>query len=245
MHPLQEQFKSNTLVQLNTQVLQAGRIAGNLLEISHEIGVLNVRTGKASAEALAGAVQKLLAASNPVEFLQLAATVMRPDPQLWGTYADQLRGIAGKMVAPVTENLANAAAEAPPAPLDLQGVVPPVAMEVVAQEPPLPVEALVPAEAEIPAKAEAPVEAKAQVQPDTATPAAAEAAPEVPKEVQKVAEAIDHVAKSTPVISAATRDPKAMAKATVVPKAAVKPGRAQAMQKGAATGKSAGRSRKG
>jgi len=245
MHPLQEQFKSNTLVQLNTQVLQAGRIAGNLLEISHEIGVLNVRTGKASAEALAGAVQKLLAASNPVEFLQLAATVMRPDPQLWGTYADQLRGIAGKMVAPVTENLANAAAEAPPAPLDLQGVVPPAAMEVVAQEPPLPVEALVPAEAEISAKAEAPVEAKAQVQPDTATPAAAEAAPEVPKEVQKVAEAIDHVAKSTPVISAATRDPKAMAKATVVPKAAVKPGRAQAMQKGAATGKSAGRSRKG
>jgi hypothetical protein len=241
MHPLQEQFKSNTLVQLNTQVLQAGRIAGNLLEISHEIGVLNVRTGKASAEALAGAVQKLLAASNPVEFLQLAANVMRPDPQVWSVYADQLRGIAGKMVAPVTENLANTAAEAAPAPLDLQGVVPPAAMEVVAQEPPLPVEAVISAEAEIPAKAEAPVEAKVQVQADTATPAAAEAAPEV----QKMAEAIDHVAKSTPVISAATQDPKAMAKATVVPKAAVKAGRAQAMQKGAATGKSAGRSRKG
>jgi hypothetical protein len=243
MHPLQEQFKSNTLVQLNTQVLQAGRIAGNLLEISHEIGVLNVRTGKASAEALAGAVQKLLAASNPVEFLQLAANVMRPDPQVWSVYADQLRGIAGKMVAPVTENLANTAAEAAPAPLDLQGVVPPAAMEVVAQEPPLPVEAVISAQAEIPAKAEAPVEAKAQVQPDTATPAAAAA--EAAPEVQKMAEAIDHVAKSTPVISAATQDPKAMAKATVVPKAAVKAGRAQAMQKGAATGKSAGRSRKG
>src|SRR6476620_9353868 len=111
MYPLQEQFKSDALAQLNSRVLQAGKIAGNLLEISHQIGVLNVRTGKASAEALTGAVQKLLAANNPFEFLQLAATVMQPVPQVWTDYAAQLRGIAGKMVTPVTGNLAQVATE--------------------------------------------------------------------------------------------------------------------------------------
>lgn len=232
MYPLQEQFKSDALAQLNSRVLQAGRIAGNLLEISHDIGVLNVRTGKASAEALAGAVQKLLAANNPVEFFQLAATVMRPDPRVWTDYAEQLRGIAGKMVAPVAESTAAAVAEA--ASPDLQGVVPPAAMEVTVQEPPLPVEAVMPAEAV--AQADLPATAAPQV----------DAAPEVPKAVQEVAEAIDNVAKSAPVISAATAPgPQALAKAAVVPKSAVKASRAQAMQKNTAPSKAANRSRKG
>jgi hypothetical protein len=243
MYPLQEQFKSDALAQLNSRMVQAGRIAGNLLEISHQIGVLNVRTGKASAEALTGAVQKLLAANNPVEFLQLAATVMRPVPQVWTDYAEQLRGIAGKMVTPVTQDLAAAAAEAPAAPvaepaaLDLQGVVPPAAMEAAVQEPPMPVEALAPAEAR--------VDAPAQPAAAAAAPSQPEAAPEVPQAVQEVTEAINNVAKSAPVISAAaTPDAKTLAKAAVVPKAAVKASRAQAMQKNASSGKSAGRSRK-
>lgn len=231
MYPLQEQFRSDALAQLNTRMLQAGRIAGNLLEISHDIGVLNVRTGRASAEALAGAVQKLFAANNPVEFFQLAATVMRPDPQVWTDYADQLRGIAGRMVAPVTENAAESAAEAAP-PVDLQGVVPPAAMEVPVQEPPLPVEAAAPAEAQ-------------PVMPDS-TASQPDVAPEVPKAVQEVAEVISNVAKSAPVISAAaTPGPAAMAKTAVVPKATVKASRAQAAQKGAAPSSAASRSRKG
>ena len=232
MYPLQEQFKSDALAQLNSRVLQAGRIAGNLLEISHDIGVLNVRTGKASTEALAGAVQKLLAANNPIEFFQLAATVMRPDPQVWTDYAQQLRGIAGKMVAPAAQDTTEAVAEE--ASPDLQGVVPPAAMDVAAQEPPLPVEAMMPADA--------------VAQPDVPgiTAPEVEAAPEVPKAVQEMTEAINNVAKSTPVMSAAaTPGPQALAKSAVVPKAAVKAGRAQAMQKNTAPAKSASRSRKG
>jgi hypothetical protein len=63
--------------------------------------------------------------------------------------------------------------------------------------------------------------------------------------VQEVTEAINNVAKSAPVISAAaTPDAKTLAKAAVVPKSAVKASRAQAMQKNASSGKSAGRSRK-
>lgn len=241
MYPLQEQFKSDALAQLNSRMLQAGRIAGNLLDISHQIGVLNVRTGKASAEALTGAMQKLLAANNPVEFFQLAATVMRPVPQVWTEYAEQLRGIAGKMATPVTQEAGEAGTEAPAATaaLDLQGVVPPAGMEAAAQEPPLPIEALVPAEAEVEAPAQPPAAAPAASRP--------EAAPEAAQAVQEVTEAINNVAKSAPVIPAAAvaaADPKTLVKAAVVPKAAVKASRAQAMQKNAPSGKSGGRSRK-
>jgi hypothetical protein len=67
----------------------------------------------------------------------------------------------------------------------------------------------------------------------------------VPKAVQEVTEAINNVAKAAPVISAAaTPDAKTLAKSAVVPKAAVKASRAQAMQKGASSGKQAGRARK-
>jgi hypothetical protein len=248
MYPLQEQFKIDALAKLNSQVLQAGQIAGNLLEISRQIGVLNVRTSKASAEAMTGAMQKLLAASSPVEFIQLATTVMRPVPQVWTDYAEQLRNIAGKIVAPATQGLTEAVTAAPaapdtpapaeaPAPLDLQGVVPPATMEAAVQEPPLPVEALVPAEPE--------ADVPAQPSEAVAAPSQADAEPALPKAVQEVTEAINNVAKSAPVISAAaTPDAKTLAKAAVVPKAAVKAGRPQAMQKGAPSGKSGSRSRK-
>ena len=240
MYPLQEQFKSDALAQLNAHMLQAGRIAGNLLEVGHQIGVLNVRTGKASAEALTGAVQKLLAATNPVEFIQLAATVMRPVPQVWTNYAEQLRGIAGKMVGPVTHDLARAATETPvalSAAPDLQGVTPPAPMDVAVTQAVLPVEAPVPAAAE--------VDAEAQPRPAAAASPEAEAASELPQAMQDVTEAINNVAKAAPVISAAAvPDAKTLAKSAVVPKAAVKASRAQAMQKGAPSGKQAGRARK-
>lgn len=222
MYPIQEQFKSDALAQLNSRVLEAGRIAGNLLEISHDIGVLNVRTGKASAEALAGAVQKMLTASNPVEFFQHAAAAMRPDMQAWTQYAEQLRGITGKIAAPVPPVPAIKAAE----PLDLQGVVPPAAMEAALEEPPLPIEALMPAETEAPA-----------------APTPVIDAPEVPQEVVDTAKS---VAKSAPVLpAAAASGPETLAKAAIVPKAAVKASRVQAAQKASASAKSLGRARKG
>jgi hypothetical protein len=167
-------------------------------------------------------------------------------PQVWTDYAEQLRGIAGKMVTPaVTQGLAEAAADipaAPPAPsaaLDLQGVMPPAAMEAAVQEPALPVEAIVAAEPEVEA------ETQAQAAAAATAPSKAEAAPEVSQAVQEVTEVINNVAKAAPVISAAaTPDPKTLAKSAMVPKAAGKANRAQSMQKSAPSGKSAGRSRK-
>lgn len=99
MYSIQEQFRSEALALLNSKVVQTGQIVGNFLEISHEIGVLNVRTGKASAIAVTSAMQKLLAASTPVEFFQTATSVIRPDIQFWNAYAVQLRGIAVKITA--------------------------------------------------------------------------------------------------------------------------------------------------
>ena len=100
MYSIQEQFKTDALAQLNSKVRDAQQIAGNLLEVSREIGVLNLRTTKASAEVLAGTVKKLMSATNPTEFFQLAASVMRPDMQAWTSYTEQLRSIAGKLTAP-------------------------------------------------------------------------------------------------------------------------------------------------
>lgn len=105
MYSIQEQFKTDALAQMTGRVRDAQRIAGTILDLSHEIGVLNVRTTKASAEQIAGAMQKLLAASNPGEFFQLAASVMRPDTQLWTRYIEQLSSIAGKTGIPVATSL--------------------------------------------------------------------------------------------------------------------------------------------
>nr|WP_314623280.1 phasin family protein [uncultured Noviherbaspirillum sp.] len=102
MYSIQEQFKTDALAQINGRVRDAQAIAGTFLDLSREIGVLNVRTTKASAEQVAGAVQKLLGASNPGEFFQIAAAVMQPDMQLWTRYIEQLGSIAGKASAPAS-----------------------------------------------------------------------------------------------------------------------------------------------
>jgi hypothetical protein len=110
MYLLQEQFKSDALAQLNSKVQEAQVIAGNMLEVTRDIGVLNVRTTRASAEVLANTAQKLLSASNPVEFFQLAVNAMRPDIEAWTTYAEQLRDIAGKISLPLKASIASAPA---------------------------------------------------------------------------------------------------------------------------------------
>jgi hypothetical protein len=110
MYLLQEQFKSDALAQLNSKVQEAQVIAGNMLEVTRDIGVLNIRTTKASAEALASTAQKLLSARDPVEFFQLAVSAMRPDVQAWTMYAEQLRGIAGKISLPLKASIASAPA---------------------------------------------------------------------------------------------------------------------------------------
>ena len=71
MYSIQEQFKTDAFAQMNGRVRDAQTVAGTFLDLSREIGVLNVRTGKASAEQLAGMMQKLLGASNPGEFFQI------------------------------------------------------------------------------------------------------------------------------------------------------------------------------
>jgi hypothetical protein len=83
MYSIQEQFKTDALAQMNDRVRNAQLVAGNILDLSREIGVLNIRTTKASTEQFAGAVRKLLGASNPAEFMQIATSVMQPDMQLW------------------------------------------------------------------------------------------------------------------------------------------------------------------
>lgn len=105
MYSIQEQFKTEALAQLNSKVRDAQLIAGNILDLSREIGVLNVRTTKASAEMLVDAVQKMLSASNPTEFFQRAAAAMRPDMQVWTSYTEQLRGITDKLTAPGAASL--------------------------------------------------------------------------------------------------------------------------------------------
>jgi hypothetical protein len=106
MYSIQEQFKTDALAQMNDRVRNAQLVAGNILDLSREIGVLNIRTTKASTEQFAGAVRKLLGASNPAEFMQIATSVMQPDMQLWTSYIEQLRSIADKAGAPVKSALA-------------------------------------------------------------------------------------------------------------------------------------------
>jgi hypothetical protein len=230
MYSIQEQFKTDALAQLNSKVRDAQLIAGNMLELSREIGVLNVRTTKASAEVLAGAVQKLLGASNPGEFFQLAASVMRPDMQVWTSYTEQLRSIAGKMTAPL------AASRAP-----AEGYVhaPAAAPEVSAPEP----EAETPAAFAAPAEETAaapvapePVVEKAVVQPEVVAapspvvsekavteppPVASKAQPEAPEVIQNVAAAMAGVSKAPPAVLAASTPAKAHT-VTSAPAAAAK-----------------------
>ena len=239
MYSIQEQFKTDALAQLNSKVRDAQQIAGNLLELSREIGVLNVRTTKASAEVLAGAVQKLMSASNPTEFFQLAATVMRPDMQAWTSYTEQLRSIAGKMAAPLAA--APAVPDVPVAAASLaaaEGYVraSDAAPEVDAPEPeaaqpapvaapaepaaaaPLPVapepvvEKAAPVQAELPAPLSAPAPKAAVREPAPAAPPAASRPAPKPEAIKP--EAIKPVADA---IASVSKAPAAVLAASAAP----------------------------
>ena len=105
MYSIQEQFGTDVLAQINNRVQDAQLIAGNVFDLGREIGVLNVRTSRASAEQLVGNVGKLLAATNPGEFFQIAASTMQPDLTLWTSYIEQLSNIAGRAM-PLKTSLA-------------------------------------------------------------------------------------------------------------------------------------------
>jgi hypothetical protein len=126
MYLIQETFTRNALVRLNSSMLDAQKIAENMLEMAREIGNLNLRAGQAGADAFSSAARKLLEANNPVEFLSLAASVARPDFGAVHAYVEQLGGIASKRLsvlpvfqafaptAPTLDVPAPSAAEAPP-----------------------------------------------------------------------------------------------------------------------------------
>lgn len=111
MYLIQETFTRNALVRLNSSMLDAQKIAENMLEMAREIGNLNLRAGQAGADAFSSAARKLLEANSPVEFLSLAAIVARPDFGAVHAYVEQLGGIATKRlsVLPVFQALAPAA----------------------------------------------------------------------------------------------------------------------------------------
>jgi hypothetical protein len=235
MYSIQEQFKTDALAQMNGRVLDAQRIAGNILDLSREIGVLNVRTTKASAEHLAGAMQKLLSASNPGEFMQLAASAMQPDMQLWTGYVTQLQGIAGKvslpaspLLAPITTLLAPLAAAVPKvtwptaaatAPEDAVQTAPAVEAPAVPEEAQL--EAAIADVPAAPPPAAVPyavgMEEETPDTPDTAEaspPAAASTPPETVEAIKEVAEAMSGTHKAPPAVMAASTPP---AEAPAVP----------------------------
>ena len=182
MYSIQEQFKTDALAQMNGRVRDAQRIAGNILDLSREISVLNVRTTKASAEQLAGAVRKLLDAGNPGEFFQIAASVMQPDLQFWTRYIEQLSSIAGKAGAPVTTLGLSAPAILTPrsAPDAARAKPEAAAQQPAAKAAPAAETAAVPEEAQL----EAAIEPAPEVPPPAAVPyaaALAESSEEAPK----------------------------------------------------------------
>ena len=224
MYSIQEQFKTDALAQMNSRVLDAQRIAGNILDLSREIGVLNVRTTKASAEHLAGAMQKLLSASNPGEFMQLAASALQPDMQLWTGYVTQLQGIAGKvnlpanpLLTPMTTLLAPLTTGVPQVTWPTPAATAPEAAPAV-QTPAVPEEAQLAAIADVPAApplAAVPyavgLEEETPDAPDTAEASqpAASTPPETVEAIKEVAEAMSGTNKAPPVVMAASTPPAA------------------------------------
>ena len=213
MYSIQEQFKTDALAQMSGRVRDAQLVADNLLDLSREIGMLNVRTTKASTEQLAGSMRKLLSASNPGEFLQIAASVMQPDLQLWTGYIEQLRGIAGKAAAPVTAS-ASAVLSAPavtwPKPEAMMqraaaDVAP--AAEAFAAAAEAPLEAAIEAVPEVPAPAAVPYATAAEDSGEEATQAAAVTPPDVTDAIKDVAEAMTGASKTPPVVMAASALP--------------------------------------
>jgi hypothetical protein len=112
MYLIQETFRRNALVRLNSSMLDAQKIAESMLEMAREIGNLNLRAGMAGADAISSAARKLLEANNPAEFLALAASVAQPDFNAVHAYVEQLGGIATKRlsVLPVFQALGPATA---------------------------------------------------------------------------------------------------------------------------------------
>jgi hypothetical protein len=237
MYSIQEQFKTDALAQMNGRVHDAELIAGNILDLSREIGVLNVRTTKASAEQVAGAVRKLLGASNPGEFFQIAASVMQPDMQLWTSYIEQLRSIAGKAGLPLTAPLAPlASSAAAPAPQAAPGVTWPK-FSVPAPQPVVPAapageapavteeaqrEAVLAQAPEAPPPAAVPVIAALPESSQEAAQGAAETTPVAPPEtvdaITEVAETMTGANKTPPAVMAASALPPV---APVVPEITV------------------------
>lgn len=115
MYSLQETSRKDALERLNSGVKDAHQVAGNMLEITRAIGELNIRTAKASADALSRVARQMLAAANPVEFFTLAASAWRPDIGTCRDYAEQLTAITSKLITPVAaeQAAAPAASEVP------------------------------------------------------------------------------------------------------------------------------------
>jgi hypothetical protein len=264
MYSIQEQFKTDALAQMNNRVSDAQRIAGTILDLGREIGMLNIRTTSASAQQLGGAMQKLLGAGNPGEFLQLAASVMRPDMQIWTDYVAQLQGIAGKMSRPAGVSM--------PSPMAMLAPMAAAAAtwpKTVADAVEAGVKATqAGAEAVLPD--EAPLEAALAPAPDVPTPAsipsaaapAEDSAPVLPavvstpaeavEAIKEVAEAMTGAVKTPPVVMAASTlppDPPAVSEVKAVAKsAAARSGRKPAPVPKKASGparSAAGRARKG
>jgi phasin family protein len=119
MYSFQDTFRKDALARLNSGMLDAQKIAEHMLEMAREIGNLNLRTGKAGADAFSSAARKLLDAGNPAEFLALAASVARPDFSAMHAYAEQLNGIATRHLGalPSFQPLRPQAPAAPDAPV--------------------------------------------------------------------------------------------------------------------------------
>jgi hypothetical protein len=257
MYSIQEQFKSDALAQMNGRVRNAQLVADNILDLSRDIGVLNLRTTKASTEQFASAVRKLLGAGNPAEFMQIAASVMQPDMQFWTSYIEQLRSIAGKAGAPVTTSLAYSAST-----LLAPQAAPIIAWPKTAAPAPQPAASAAP-EAEAPAAPEQ-AQPEAAIEPAPLAAAAEESSVEAPQPavatppaaveaIAEVAEAMTGANKAPDAVMAASALPPeepAVPEITVVRKTeasqpAGKPAAAPAGKKGAPARSASNRGRKG
>jgi hypothetical protein len=229
MFLIQETFKKDALARLNSSVMDAHRLADNMLEITREIGSLNLRAGKASADAISSAARKMLQAGNPGEFLAVAASAMRPDFGAVQAYAEQLgditkrlftvlpQPVAAQLAAPLAASLKPDAdqAEAP-----VEAVAAAVAAEAVADPSP----ALSLADATV---AQSVVLQDAGALPVTPEPASAAPAETKPTAVEESKAALE--------IAAAALPPAAPPAPKIAKKAAASP---EVLAQSASTGKS-------
>lgn len=245
MYSTQEQFGTDVLAQINNRVEDAQLIAGNVFDLSREIGVLNVRTTRASAEQLVGNVSKLFSASNPGEFFQLAASAMQPNLTLWTSYIEQLRNIAGKamplktslavsagkLLAPLAAPTVTSPKSEAPARQPLAQAAP--AVKAPASEPPAiaesaQLEAAMAAAPEVPPPAAVPYAAALDESSEDAPQAAAAPPAETVEAIREVAESMTGVNRAPPAVMAASALPPeapAVPEITVVHKATARTAR--------------------